>query len=247
MMDDAAGNSADTPNNRATSDFGKPDAPLSQITDVLERRIAPALERIATALERRPVRAAADPVTEAVTRIREAVQAGRWNVAQLELESAGLQFPDHPELESHRATINRGRECAIEGLHARIVAAREVNDPGHVLELRDEIYPLLATDAQGALDCEMIGWLMQALQRRLRSGTIGLDVVELAAKIVDRFAHHKEGASLRAALPTLRRSAGLCGQCGQPYRGIANACPRCTGLPDPEINEDFLKSPPALT
>ena len=99
----------------------------------------------------------------------------------------------------------------------------------------------------GQLDRETIELLMNLLQRRLRTGMVGVDVVTLATKVADRFSEHKEGASLRAALPTLRRSAGLCGQCGQPYRGLANACPRCTGLPDPEIDEDFLESPPAPT
>ena len=36
-----------------------------------------------------------------------------------------------------------------------------------------------------------------------------------------------QGASVRAALPTLRRSVGLCPRCAQPYTGVAEACPRC--------------------
>ena len=68
---------------------------------------------------------------------------------------------------------------------------------------------------------------MALIQKRLRAGTIRIDVVELAAKVAERFDHTSEGASLRAALPTLRRSAGLCARCGKPYTGIADACPVC--------------------
>jgi hypothetical protein len=47
------------------------------------------------------------------------------------------------------------------------------------------------------------------------------------------FCHTVEGASLRASLPTLRRSAGLCPRCAQPYTGLANACPQCLAAPGP--------------
>jgi predicted amidophosphoribosyltransferase len=45
--------------------------------------------------------------------------------------------------------------------------------------------------------------------------------------VADAFDSTPEGASLRAALPTLRRSVGLCARCGRPYNGIADACPAC--------------------
>jgi predicted amidophosphoribosyltransferase len=53
------------------------------------------------------------------------------------------------------------------------------------------------------------------------------DVAELAARAAESFGDTPEGASLRASLPTLRRSAGLCPRCAQPYAGIDEACPQC--------------------
>jgi hypothetical protein len=62
---------------------------------------------------------------------------------------------------------------------------------------------------------------------RLRSGKIQPDVAILAGRVAEIFSHTVEGASLRASLPTLRRSAGQCPRCAQPYTGIADACPAC--------------------
>jgi hypothetical protein len=53
------------------------------------------------------------------------------------------------------------------------------------------------------------------------------DVAVLAARVALSLDDTPEGASLRASLPTLRRAAGLCARCGQPYTGIAEACPIC--------------------
>jgi hypothetical protein len=52
-------------------------------------------------------------------------------------------------------------------------------------------------------------------------------VVVLAAQVSEIFGATPDGASVRAALPTLRRSVGLCPRCAQPYVGSAAACPRC--------------------
>jgi hypothetical protein len=68
---------------------------------------------------------------------------------------------------------------------------------------------------------------LKLIHIRLRSGKIQPDVALLAGRVADVFSHTVEGASLRASLPTLRRSVGLCPRCAQPYTGIADACPSC--------------------
>jgi hypothetical protein len=68
------------------------------------------------------------------------------------------------------------------------------------------------------------------IHRRLRTGTIQSEVVQLASRFSEVFATTVEGASVRAALPTLRRSVGLCPRCSQPYAGVAEACPKCLSV-----------------
>ncbi len=68
---------------------------------------------------------------------------------------------------------------------------------------------------------------MAMIQKRLRGGAMRPDVAILAARVAESLDATPEGASLRAALPTLRRSAGLCARCGEPYTGLADACPKC--------------------
>ncbi len=61
----------------------------------------------------------------------------------------------------------------------------------------------------------------------MRAGRVGLDVAQWAGQVVERYGEIPESAGLRASLPILRRCAGLCPQCGLPYKGLEAACPRC--------------------
>ena len=110
---------------------------------------------------------------------------------------------------------------------AELKAARDVNDPVRALVLYEEIAPLLEDEHRGSLRSEVAQWFLTAIYRRLRSGKIQVEVVELATRFATSFAATTEGASVQAALPTLRRSAGLCPRCAQPYTGVAKACPDC--------------------
>jgi hypothetical protein len=218
----------------------------SRLVAVLEGRIAPALERIALALERGQG-TASDPYAAAIARISEAMEQGQWAKARTRVAALLSDFPGLDRGQELAEEVAHGQEAAIQSASARLAAARAVNDPNQVVAIRDELAALLPAEARSQLDRDVVQWLMAILQRRMRAGTVRPDVAELAAKMADRFGETKEGASLRAALPTLRRSAGLCARCGLPYPGIANTCPRCTGVPDPEDDEDFLKSPPGPT
>lgn len=152
---------------------------------LIERRVAPALERIAAALERGPV-----PPLGAASGPGE----GRTDVNDL---------------------------------RARLGASQSANDPDAVITIRDELARHLAVEALADLDREVVRWLIRLIQRRMRAGTVRADVVTLAGRVADRFGATVEGASLRASLPTLRRSAGLCPRCGEPFTGVEDACPRC--------------------
>ena len=51
----------------------------------------------------------------------------------------------------------------------------------------------------------------------------------LAARVVESFGDTPEGASLRAALPSLRRNAGLCPRCARPNPGARRSLPALRG------------------
>ena len=85
--------------------------------------------------------------------------------------------------------------------------------------------PSLDGQRRAALEQELAKWFLTLIHRRLRTGKVQADVVQLATQVAETFAATVEGASVRASLPTLRRSVGLCPRCAQPYTGVADACP----------------------
>lgn len=134
---------------------------------------------------------------------------------------------------------------ATDRLKAELEAARAAHDVDRVLGLRRELLPRLDAATQADLDRDLAGWLVRLVQKRLVGGHLTVEVVELAGRIAETFATTKEGASLRASLPILRRGAGLCPGCGAPYAGIDDACPKCLATPPvfatfPDDEEDDL-------
>ena len=69
--------------------------------------------------------------------------------------------------------------------------------------------------------------VMDEIFRRMHSGSVRPDVAQLAQALVETFPDSKEGLTLAQVMHVLRRSAGLCPRCAQPYTGIANACHNC--------------------
>jgi hypothetical protein len=196
--------------------------------DLIQWHVVPALERAAVALERANLAPpASDGRALAIAGVRQAIGDQRWEQAERLIEAFLRDFPDAPEGPRLTQELAEAWQATIDDLKARLKAAREVNDPHAVIAFRDQLTQHLRGDPLRELDREVICWLMGLLQRRMRTGTVRADVAELAAKIADSFGDTPEGASLRASLPTLRRSAGLCPQCARPYRGIDAACPEC--------------------
>jgi hypothetical protein len=172
-----------------------------------------------------------DARTLAHAEIRLAIRQGQWSQAEALLETftevhAGLATDD-PFVGRLRDELAAAKQAAIAGLRARLDAAREASDCDRTLEFRETLAPLLIPDDLRTLDRDLARWFMGLIQKRLRQGTLSGDVVLLTSRVAEAFATTPEGASLRAALPTLRRSVGLCARCGRPYTGIADACPSC--------------------
>jgi hypothetical protein len=170
---------------------------------------------------------------DTVTEIRRSIQAGQWSEARLLLDVFSDDFPDDPRLFSLQEELRSARAESIESHAAQLDAARKVNDPERVLELHRGMLPLLDAEARASLEADLSKWFLKLIHNRLRTGKIQTDVAILAGRIADVFSHTVEGASLRASLPTLRRSAGLCPRCAQPYTGLGNACLKCLAVPGP--------------
>ncbi|APW60001.1 hypothetical protein [Paludisphaera borealis] len=229
-------------------------------SDVLVR----ALSRLATTHDgRRPPEAtngvltiAAEPETEADARaaadvhlaeIRRLTREGEWDAAEEGVRSYRSNRPDDPRGLEASDELERAMQAALDHWEAKLQAARSVNDPDQVLEIHARMQPLVEGEKRQTMDVDLARWFLVIVHRRLRGGRIQPDVVALADRIADSFGHTKEGASLRAALPTLRRSAGLCPRCAKPYTGLADACAAClitTPAPPATLEPDELDEPP---
>jgi len=174
-----------------------------------------------------PLLNAADAKTLTHAEIRVAIRRGDWDQAEVLIQSFAEVHSDGASVERLSAELAAARQAAIGTLRARIDAARTATDPDRIFELRADLAPLLGPEEMQSLDSDLARWFMNLVQKRLRKGVMTIDVAQLAGRIAEVFDTTTEGASLRASLPTLRRAVGLCARCGQPYTGIANACPAC--------------------
>jgi hypothetical protein len=207
-----------------------PAALLRELLVVLCTRVAPALERIAAALEARSrdnLAGEADPAGAVIAALRTAIATERWAEVIVLERRLRDEWASHGEAARSVGKATDARRAAVESLSRRIEAARAAIDPTGVMDLYEQLAPLVAGDADHSLSRDLVRWLIGLVQRRLRGGTVRPDVVALATRIAAAFENLPEGASLKASLPTLRRSAGLCPQCGEPYTGLAGVCSRC--------------------
>ena len=200
--------------------------------DRIERQAIPLLERIALALERgersgQRSESKSGSDQSPTQEVQAAIEEGQWDHAAAIVATLAAQPGHESAAEVLAIELNRGRERAIATWTDRIEASRLANDAASALESRDQLATLLGSDDLKAIDRDMVGWLMKLIQRRLRIIPISADLATLVARVADRFGATPEGASLSAALPTLRRSAGLCPRCAEPYLGVDEACPKC--------------------
>jgi len=189
-----------------------------------------------------------EAVDEDLAAVRRLIELGDWSAADQRVGDLLAERPDDRRVERIADELRSAKRTIGERWTEQLRAAREVNDPNRVLELYAQTPPVQDAEDRRNLDQELAGWFLSLVHRRLRGGGVQLEIVTLAERVSESFAHTVEGASLRAALPTLRRSVGLCPRCGRPYNGTADACPVClTGKtsmgpepesePEPELEE----------
>jgi hypothetical protein len=199
-------------------------AELARATAALERLIEVRKPRSETPDSR--AASAGDPTTR-LADIDRAGPCESWAETERFVAEFEEEFPGDPTLAEKKEHVDSSRHQAILRKMAQLDAARQVNDPPRVIELYLEIAGALEDEQRGTLERDLAKWFLGVIHRRLRSGHIQPDVVHLATQVAETFAATVEGASMRAALPTLRRSVGLCPRCAQPYTGTADACPVC--------------------
>jgi hypothetical protein len=135
-------------------------------------------------------------------------------------------------LERPSAPIGSGAEeraSLVNDLRAQIDAARRDDDPERAIDCRDALTEHLRGEPLKDLDRQLVRWLVGRVQARARAGPAvdAVGAATLAARVVESFGDTPEAASLRAALPSLRRGAGLCPRCAGPNPGRGDPCPRC--------------------
>lgn len=207
--------------------------------DLIELQMVPTLARIAAALERRPAPGSGDASPGArVAAIRQAIADERFALAERLLEEFAHDFPAASEGTELSGDLKAARSAAVDALRRRLDDARLAEDADAIIDARDALTQHLSGNRLGDLDRQVVRWLMNLIQRRVRAGGAGAEVARLAARVADSFGDTPEAASLRAALPNLRRSAGLCPRCGRPHRGPGEACPVCLagGAPGPSLS-----------
>jgi len=131
---------------------------------------------------------------------------------------------------------------AVADGYARLDAARRADDPERAIDCRDALTEHLRGEPLHELDRDLVRWLVGRVQARAKSGTPAgaAAAAALAARVAVSFGDSPEAASLRAALPSLRRNAGLCRRCGRPRVAQSDLCARCasaTPLPMPDSTE----------
>jgi hypothetical protein len=204
--------------------------------DLIELHMVPALNRLAGVLERSQASPRDDERTRAAAGVRRMIQSRRWVQAERLVRAFDRDHAGSADAARLAEALDEARRAEVEGLRARLDAAQDADDLEGVVDARDALTEHLRGSELSDLDRRVVRWLMDRVQERLlRSGSVGPELAALAARVVDSFGDTDEARKLRAALPQLRRRAGLCPRCGQPYRGRAGACPQClaAGAPIP--------------
>ncbi len=192
---------------------------------IAESRLARHLEQIEKLAAAPPAESA--QIDPSIFAIEQALASGDWRQAGALLQALELARPDDPIIVILRTRHEQARDSSLTSLASELEAARSVGDVARVLELHGLLAPALDLEKRNSLDRDLAKWFLERIQKRLLSGKIQLEIVQLATQVAETFSSTIAGASLKQSLPMLRRSVGLCSRCAQPYTGTNAACPTC--------------------
>lgn len=168
-----------------------------------------------------------EPSTDlrALQKLKDAIAERRWPDVE---ELFRLLQQDNADLAREmEPIIRREREAHTRELQEALEQARNQNNPQAVLDVRDKLAALLELHERQDLDREIARWSMVYLREALHEGR-ARELIDLIERMVATFGESTtEGMELKNALPILRRSAGRCPDCGQPYDISMERCPEC--------------------
>lgn len=201
----------------------------ARTNQLIEAQVVPGLARAVAALERLANAAPRVGVggSRLTAEVRAAIREADWGRAARQLEALQRHEPGHPELPALRSELGSASRSEVEELTRRLDEALDADDGLTAVDCRDALTRHLKGDALDTLDRRVVRRLASDVRRRARDRTVDADVAALAARLADSFADTPEGASVLAALPGLRRSAGLCPGCGRVPAGRGGACVGC--------------------
>lgn len=202
-------------------------------SQALETHLIPIMNRLATSMDRLAGSGAlapngpADALARAVAVVRQALRAERWGQAESLLHALERDHPGAPEIATLQGEYDRARAKEFVRLRAELDDALSKDDPNRAIEVRDALTLHLRGPELHDLDRRVVRWLTDRIQTHIRDRTITPELVALAERTADSFGDAPEAAALLAALPRLRRRAGLCIRCGAPRRGSGDLCSDC--------------------
>ena len=194
-------------------------------SQLIESRLVPSLERAAAAMEGLAAGPSGDPSVRAAADVRRAIREGRWTRAEALIEAFGRDHPDATEVTALTSELFAARRTEAESLRTNLDAALAADDPGSAITSRDALTRHIAGAELADLDARLIRWIARWVRSRTRGGSA--EVAAVASLAADRFGDSDEGRALLAAVPGLRRRAGLCVGCARPHRGPDDLCLDC--------------------
>jgi hypothetical protein len=210
--------------------------------DLVERQLVPGVLRIgqliektneslagATAMKSSALAgsAASEARQRAIDSVRDAVRRESWDQARRIAGEFAERFPEAADAKDLCAQVEAALARKVQSLRDQLDQVERAGDCEGLLNIRDRLSAYLDGTELYQVDRRVAHWTAKYLRDALVAGK-AKEVVHLAERIVDAVGDTtQEGAQVRASLPTLRRSAGLCPECGQPNDVRLVRCPAC--------------------
>ncbi len=116
-------------------------------------------------------------------------------------------------------------------LRSELARAQAAGRVGRVFELRDQITQHVRGEALHAIDVQLAIWMLKLVEQRVQADRVNSELAGWVAPRLNSFGSMPEADPLRAALPSIRRRAGLCQRCGKPVAGGEPVCLECQASP----------------